>query len=311
MIFINVLYYDNCWFTNVGEAFIDIGAMNIIRKLFPNANIANISNMSKYYVPQERNKIFKKQNNETRNYKLLNTLDYFEFEYLVLAGMFMSEKHLEGEVCEFVKAASCTGKKIVFLGLGQEARMQDESVEEYRKYLHFIKPVLVVTRDRKTYKNLCGGGIKMLQGIDAAFWVKDSYDPRGFSVKEYDIVSFCRSDEPEGFGAWPYPIIRPYHFQWSARDIRCKKNTFISDIPYDYITLYANAHKVYTDLVHATIISLQYGKEVEYFYTDDRSDAFLDIPFLYKKDRSLRMDEDELDKFKNELVGKMIQAISS
>lgn len=46
----NILYYNNCWFTNVGEAFIDIGAMELIRRIFKNDTIINISNMSGLYL---------------------------------------------------------------------------------------------------------------------------------------------------------------------------------------------------------------------------------------------------------------------
>lgn len=44
-----ILYYNNCWFTNVGEAFIDIGAMNLLKRIFPHSQIACISEMAAYY----------------------------------------------------------------------------------------------------------------------------------------------------------------------------------------------------------------------------------------------------------------------
>jgi len=48
----------------------------------------------------------------------------------------------------------------------------------------------------------------------------------------------------------------------------------ISDTPYDYLTAYANAHKVHTDLVHGTIASLAYGIPVKYYHNSLRSKAF-------------------------------------
>ncbi|MBQ5850409.1 MAG: hypothetical protein IIW54_06310, partial [Lachnospiraceae bacterium] len=51
----NILYYNNCWFTNVGEAFIDIGSMELIRKVFKGSKIINISNMSHWYITKKMN----------------------------------------------------------------------------------------------------------------------------------------------------------------------------------------------------------------------------------------------------------------
>ena len=66
----------------------------------------------------------------------------------------------------------------------------------------------------------------------------------------------------------------------------------VSDSPYDYIMWYANADRVYTDLVHATIICLEYGTPVKYFPIDYRRDAFESIPFVGKDDDVfLRIDQ--------------------
>lgn len=44
-----VLYYNNCWFTNVGEAFIDIGGMNLLKKIFSRDQMACCSEMTTLY----------------------------------------------------------------------------------------------------------------------------------------------------------------------------------------------------------------------------------------------------------------------
>ncbi|HAP20618.1 MAG TPA: polysaccharide pyruvyl transferase family protein [Lachnospiraceae bacterium] len=301
-----VLYYDNCWFTNVGESFIDIGAMEIIKKIFPGCRIANSSNMSSYYVTTRKSR--KKFLSATpkavsERFRLADILNIFDFEYLVLAGMFVSAQHLKGDVSKLVCSAARQGKKIIFLGLGQEPDISEKTIADFRQYLKEINPILIMTRDTKTY-DAFKTSVNCIHGIDAAFWVKDIYDPRGFSKGSYDIVSFNRTEEPLKFSNnWEYPIIRPYHFQLSYPEQgQTKKNTFISDIPYDYLSLYANANKVYTDLVHATIISLQYGKEVEYTYTDSRADAFLDMDFISKRNGTLCLNEIALEKTKARII---------
>lgn len=192
------------------------------------------------------------------------------------------------------------------MGLGQEPNIDEKTTEEFKQYLKEIAPVLIMTRDTKTY-DAFQSFANCINGIDAAFWVKDVYDPRGFSKDSYDIVAFNRTEEPQKFSnGWKYPVIRPYHFQFSYPEHgQSKGNTFVSDIPYDYLSLYANANKVYTDLVHATIISLQYGKEVEYTYTDSRADAFLGMDFTVKQNGVLRLDEALLEKTKTRIINEV------
>lgn len=56
---------------------------------------------------------------------------------------------------------------------------------------------------------------------------------------------------------------------------------FVSDSPFEYLTLYANADKVYTDMVHATIPSLVYETPVKYYQIDDRRNAFESLDYIY------------------------------
>lgn len=303
----NVLYYDNCWFTNIGESFIDIGAMEIVKEIFQNCKIANISNMSSYYVTEPKRKFgMPTLNMDKWRFCLADILKLYHFDCIILAGMFVSKQHLTGKVSMMLRAAALENKKIIFLGLGEEPDISEETIEAFKKYLSDIKPALIMTRDQKTYLHLkdCA---RCIPGIDAAFWVKNVYDPRGFAKQKYDIVAYNRTKEPKKFEKqWEFPIIRPYHFQLSyLGGAELRENTFISDIPYDYITLYANANNVYTDLVHATIISLQFGKKVEYTYTDSRANAFLDLKCISKQDRKISLDEDQLEEIKVNIIHKI------
>ena len=73
----------------------------------------------------------------------------------------------------------------------------------------------------------------------------------------------------------------------------------ISDSPFDYITWYANAEKVYTDLVHATIISLLYGTPVKYYQIDSRKDAFESLSYITTDDQGfMRLDIEKLEEEK-------------
>jgi len=272
-----ILYWNNCWFTNVGEAFIDIGAMKLIQNIFPSANIGCCSNMTHYYV----NDCQRGNPDELAEKKLWRTFrpqDYFQADYIILAGMFVSLQLFDDTYTGFqtkrtVDELVRNGAKLIFLGLGAEQYSKEETYE-FQKWMEEVNPALIVTRDLETYDNL-KDVCPCIRGIDCAFWIDEVFNPKGFLKNDYDIVSFNRSKEPAVFSEkWERSIIRPFHFPYELNSKDIREGILISDTPYDYLTAYANANMVYTDLVHATIISLMYGTPVRYYYVDKRSNTF-------------------------------------
>ena len=296
----NILYYDNCWFTNVGEAFIDIGAMGLIKNIFPEANIACCSNMSEYYCLDK-----------VKNLQMSDMFyKYFDCDYFILAGMMATEGHLASREADMVRYFRSRGAKIIYLGLGSGLYSEQER-NAFSAYLENIKPELVMTRDKYTfdiYKNI----VSCIEGIDCAFWVRDCFNPKGFAKKHYNIISFNRSKEPTEI-ALRYKnqeILRLWHMQYSIKEKNISPNTIVSDSPYDYLTLYANASEVCTDLVHATIVSLMYEIPVKYWYVDRRIEAIDELRNLKKQDGWLHIDNDSLEKQKKEIVNEITKTLA-
>lgn len=318
-----IMYYNNCWFTNVGEAFIDLGSFVMIKKIFgEGAVIICASSMPKYYMQHRHNlleRCLKRVLPAARNYfnkqygkMACNLFALYDADYFILSGMFATEEFIDDSGDEILELAK-NGIKIIFLGLGG-ANYTKQETETFIKYLEKIKPALVVTRDYATYLNYKDAA-NCVSGIDCAFWVIDSYDPRGMAKYDYDVVAFNRSKEPFEYSQnWPRPIVRPKHFQYSFTPPpvkykyknKYKDNLMLSDSPYDYLTLYANAHAVYTDLVHATVTALQYGIPVKFFPTDGRAQLFDSIKDL-KKDAEgfLTVDALSLAKQKEQLIAQV------
>lgn len=279
-----ILYFNNCWFTNVGEAFIDIGGMELMKKIFPDAQFACISAMSNYYtsmvkttwqekisdIKKDFRKLKRKQ--ETADLRVAQMDNMLYADYVVLPGMVATCGYLEAKSRRMIDNLRSQGCKVIFLGMGG-FDYEGEEVYAFSKYLQDIKPELVVTRDMATYNNYKDVA-NCISGIDCAFWTKDVFNPKGFKRSLYDVVTFNRTEEPEMFSGWDNPVIRPWHMQYDYKKDNYRDNILISDTPYDYLTVYANANKVYTDLVHATIVSLMYGTPVKFWYVDKRSLAF-------------------------------------
>ncbi len=267
---------NNCWFTNVGEAFIDLGVKAIIQNLAKRndaIHYACVSPMSGKYLPDfAESRAFK---NDT----------FFEPDVLFLAGMYATSEFFRngGSITyEYAKTLKRKGKQVAFIGMGGEKYNSDER-EDVLRGMELLQPLFIVTRDEKTY-DLYSNYFECKRGLDCAFWLDDEYNPKGLGHKDYIVSTFNRSDEPLELPDRD-KYVHPWHFQYTLNSKRTrylsKNNLFVSDSPFEYLTLYANADKVYTDMVHATIPSLVYETPVKYYQIDDRRNAFESLDYIY------------------------------
>lgn len=300
---------NNCWYTNIGEAFIDIGVKNIFKNISKdNKNIIfnTISPMSKFYIGNmyAGKEILK---------NVMDPADWIKTDLFILPGMFGSIEFVKKSFSiNMARKLKENGSEIAFLGFGaceyteQERKIVLEAMQQ-------LKPLFVITRDDKTYQ-MYKDYVNCIKGLDCAFWVNDNFNPAGMSlIKEYIVSTFNRSDEPENVANVTKNLIHPWHMPYylnkSKTRFLAKENLMVSDNPYDYITLYANAKTVYTDLVHATIISLLYNTPVKYYKIDNRRDAFESVKYLkYDKDGFMSIDNCKLNEEKKE-IEKIINVI--
>lgn len=301
----NVLYYNNCWMTNIGEAFIDIGACKLLNNI-PGINVIANSSMTEWYLQDFKRRVntgslYNKISGITKNKINLSNCfklqDYYKPDYFILAGMFASEQLEKAETFEILNTFRERGTEIIFLGLGGE-HYNDSEREFFSRLLERLSPKLVTTRDRKTYEAYKDVS-ECYDGIDCALWSREVYDPTAFPCAEYSCVTFNRLEEPslaELNLENTSEVIRPIHSLYGTSPYsRClaKDRIFLSDSPVDYLTLYANAKAVYTDMVHATLVSLMYETPVKYFYFDHRSEVIYSLP-ICETDGFLYLDMNKL-----------------
>lgn len=294
----------NCWFTNVGEAFIDLGLKNIvdnIAKKNPEIKFGALSSMSNFYIGNVTD-----MNSPARN-NIFNLREYYRPDVFVMTGMCLTEEMSTKEnpyaTRQNALGIKQLGGEIALIGVGGYKYDKNER-EHVLRVLDKIKPIVMITRDSKTY-NMYKDYFDCKKGLDCAFWVKDSFDPTGMNTNEYIVSSFNRTDEPEDIACMDN-LIHPWHMQYSLSSKKTrylsKKNLMVSDSPYEYLTLYANAKKVYMDLVHATIPSLVYGTPVKYYQVDNRRDAFESLTYInYDSDGFMTLDQNKLHNQKKEI----------
>lgn len=225
---------------------------------------------------------------------------YFSADYLIFPGMFATYDFVDCETYNMAKKMCEQGTKIIFLGLGQ-AKYTDEETEYVLEKFKDLNIELIVSRDAVTYNNF-KDYFPTINGIDCAFWVKNTYDPRTKVRNMYDVVTYNRGKKRQ-IPKTNKDIVTAYHMQYFLKPEYVKDNMLISDTPYDYLTLYANADNVYTDLVHATIISLSYGRHVLFDRTDNRSYAIDALSNIIEYDNNgfMHISESVLEKKKTEI----------
>lgn len=301
---------NNCWFTNVGEAFIDLGVkaiVNNIAKKNEEIHYACVSPMSIMYLPESaRVRAFRNDN-------------FYEPDILFLAGMYATSRAFVDDgssiTYEYAKKIRKKGRQVAFIGVGGESYTAKER-DDVLKGMELLRPLFIVTRDKKTY-DLYSDYFECKKGLDCAFWLDDEYNPIGLRHEQYTVSTFNRSDEPVELSDRE-KYVHPWHFQYALDERKTrylsKSNLFVSDSPYEYLTLYANADKVYTDMVHATIPSLVYGTLVKYYQIDDRRDAFESLSYIHKdNEKFLSIDKKllaiEKRKIENYVLSKIEQII--
>jgi len=289
---ITILQNGGGWSTNIGNAFIDLGSMACLREAANKADIkADIHFTSVlgrwifYHMSRGIKGYMLKRPGKTKN--VLNLQEYVKVDYVVQWGAFLS-KHWFRVHGEILLKLSKKGIKIIINGggIGEKANSEEEIIET-RKYLRKVKPYVLISRDRETFDNFKDLAEYSYNGIDCAFWVSDAYVPLKLDLPEYVILNFDKQPEPR-----PYElnigrnklIIRTHHAVWHNFPIRQwlrmkknyydKENTMISEIPYDYLNLYANAAATYSDRVHACVATLAYGKPARLFGNPSRALLF-------------------------------------
>jgi superfamily II DNA/RNA helicase len=73
------------------------------------------------------------------------------------------------------------------------------------------------------------------------------------------------------------------------------ESVLISDIPDDYLNLYANAYAVYTDRVHACIATLSFGNLARLYSSSHRNSLFEKVGAEEIEKRLVKLDQDRLN----------------
>jgi hypothetical protein len=310
---LRVLCYGGGWPTNIGNAFIDLGVMAIIRAALPEARIGFASEMPRFFMGQSEQKGgWKRWFNRAGPGSMDRALDIASVtacDVLVLAGMMMDETGIREIGPSLVRIAE-RGVKILMLGSGAALYTEQEK-EVFGEFLKKINPMGFISRDDRSYEMFAGSVGNSHRGIDCGFFVSDSYKPFTLDIPDYVAVTFDGGPEPE-IKANGRQIVRAHHQctgELPAGFLE-KDRTLISDIPQDYLTLYANAQEIHSDRVHACVAGLTYGRSARLYHPTPRGSLFETVGGVGIRDRLIQLDLDKLREKKKKQIDLVRQIIT-
>lgn len=310
------------WGENIGCAFVDLGSIESLRQATSNINAeVHLTGVFSRFMFCAINRSIKecllRRLGDTTN--VFNVQKHNKVDYVVVWGAFISKSWFEvfGETLFNLKYE---GTRIIINGGGMsENAYSQREIKESREILRRLSPYVFISRDEESFNNFKDLAKYSYNGIDSAFFVSDCYKPLKLDMPEYIILNFDYQPEPDikslNIDTNKYLIIRTHHCFWRSfwlsqyfgsrftpnyylkrkSSFYNKENTMISDLPYDYLDLYANSSGVYSDRVHACVATLSYGKPARLFSKTPRALLFDRIGASKVKEELVTLDMSKIN----------------
>jgi hypothetical protein len=307
---IKILYYGACWPTNIGNAFIDYGSIYTIKTAAPEAKVFFASELPRWLYKIHREDMDKS----------IDLAEQMDIDFVVISGMTLCDELIETEG-PILTRLSKRGVRIVFNGCGG-ATYKKKEVDNFTRFLENIKLSGFISRDEVSYNNYKDCCSRSWNGIDCAFFLSEAFSPASLIIKDYVVCNFDAMEEPKIGNT--KKIIRTHHscFQnfpntitnmetiltigtrkpfmkivkHNANNIYFKhKDTLMSDIPDDYLNLYANAYAVYSDRVHACIGALSFDNLARLYSTSPRARLFERVGLGKIREKLVKSDRNKLN----------------
>lgn len=216
---------------------------------------------------------------DTSASNVFDTGSMYDSDYLIRAGAHLSKRwfDLHGEV---LQDANEKGTKIIFHGVGfSEWSYESGEIAKVVEWMEDLEPYAIISRDERTYEALNGIAEHTYNGIDCGFFVNNLHDPMAMREK-YIAVNFDKRGEPP-LSNTDLTVVRPHHSFWYPWGITTypkmlnqyydRENVFVSDVPHEYLDIYAGSTVTHSDRVHACVATLAFGSPARLYVDTPRS----------------------------------------
>ena len=260
-----ILYYGGAWPTNIGNAFIDLGAMALLKAAAPYADVGLASQLPAWLFAREH-----------APGKVLDVASVTACDMVVFAGMAMCQEFIDVNG-PAVAALARRGVPVVLLGTGG-LTFDDAEVAAFRAFLRAVEPAAFVSRDPRSFEAYRDAVRVARDGIDCGFFVPEAFTPFAVDLPPYAVLNFDAQNAPSPETPGLLQVFTHHECVGRIPPGRLRKpRTLISDLPQDYLTLYAHATEVHTDRVHACVAALAYGRRARFYGTTPRASLFTSV----------------------------------
>ncbi len=295
------------WPPNIGNAFIDFGSIYILRQASIDSNVHICSTFPKSFLSRgglsnpERLLDACLFDNIKNNFDIRN---FIEADYIILSGAILNDLWIKNGF--FDKLLERDKKIKIIINGGSGSLYTENEIETVRTFLKNIHPFAFISRDEIAFKEYKGIAEHSYSGIDCGFFISDYIRPLSMNLPNYVTLTFDGIPEPKFQGEKRF-IIRTHHSPWSQsggilkyiyyrnKQNFKKKNTVISDLPEDYLTIYANTDETHSDRVHACVPTLAFGKPARFYGKTPRAALFERIDAESIKDKLIAPDLNKID----------------
>lgn len=271
---VRILYYGGLWPTNIGNAFIDVGTLYLLKQSCPQAIIHIASRFSRFYAQHRSERRLRLLRNEWRP---LDIAEHAKVDFVVVAGNVTHTDFIKVEG-PAIRSLVKRGAKFVIIGGGCSTYTRHE-VDAFKKFMRSIQTYVFVSRDQTSYDALKDAAQVSHPGIDSAFFVSDAIVPIPLNLQDYVVCIFDNQELENKLDFGDKIVVRARHYSFGVREQFKRKldDTLISDLPYDYISLYAGAEAVHSDRVHACVVALAFGRKARLYSSTPRARLFNEV----------------------------------
>lgn len=291
----NILYYGGLWPTNMGNSFIDLGALYLLKNSCPQTNIHQASRFSRFYAQHRGKHRLKWLRN---SWKPLDVAEHTDVDYVVVAGNVTHTDFIKVEG-PTIRTLVKRGAKFIILGGGRSVYTRSEQ-DAFREFMQSVQTYAFISRDKTSYEAFHDVAQYAYAGIDCAFFLADAFRPMKLRMEDYVVCTFDDQKFERSLNLKNEPIVRARHYNFGIRERFQKKinNTLVSDLPDDYISLYAGAKAVYSDRVHACAAALAFGRHARLYSNTPRAQLFGEVGAGDIQSKLVEVDHDLLQKRK-------------
>jgi hypothetical protein len=310
--------YAGSWPQNIGNAFFDFGAEAIIREAFPDADIYRMGGAVHWMFNNSSRTRFGIFGKIIRKFTPIhhpvngNSFEIGQFadiDLLVFPGMSMCEEFAVNNGPTFLEANT---RGVAILGLGAGGALYTtREVEKFSEFFNKLQNAAIITRDEDTFKLFHKSIKKIVSGIDCAFFLPDYFRAPKLVISDYEVVTFDATNPPDDLRHPKNKRFFAHHDLWGPlpKKYTSIKGTIVSDVPEDYLSLYANCGTTYSDRVHACIASLAYGNRAQLFSNTPRKALFAKLNLAGITSRPVKLDQALADQLKKEQVEKTREVV--